>query len=442
MPIDLTDRIIQPPPKNIVRLHPLRRIAQVALGVVLVLLPLVNWLRVDMPAGRFWLFGQSFTAQNIIILFYGCAVGAVLLLSVSMVYGRWWCGWICPQTLASDFGDSLHTRLDHIFHATHSPFNRAISRATWSILMIGMAIATAAVVCTYFYPPARVWSSLTSPLADTRVALHLAIISLIIAADLLWVRRHFCRRGCPYGLMLSLIGDKNTMTVRYLWERDDDCIKCGKCVTVCPMDIDIKKGANQMECIGCGECIDACNDILPMIKANPKPGLIELRYGLDPMRTQARLTAFQRIGLWDTRRIFLASVSLLLVAGFFFQVYGTRPTTISGFANGSINYAGGYILEEYVLIVQNGRPHTDTFAVSIVGNKDIGLLDTRKLIRVARSASRSSIITIAAKIGSVSPGERYPITIGVESLDSQHDRHTLDAVFYVPEQEAHLKAGT
>ena len=150
---------------------------------------------------------------------------------------------------------------------------------------------------SYFYPPSRVWGAVLNPAGDKRVAGRLLIVSTIVAVNLLFVRRKFCRRGCPYGLMLSVIGDRDTMTVRYLWERDEDCITCGKCVTVCPMSIDIKNGPNQMECIGCGECIDACNDILPMIKSDPKPGLIELRYGIDPMRITSRLTVAQRIGL-------------------------------------------------------------------------------------------------------------------------------------------------
>jgi len=162
---------------------------------------------------------------------------------------------------------------------------------------------------------------------------------LIIGADLLWVRRHFCRRGCPYGLMLSLIGDKRTMTVRYLEERDADCIQCGKCVTICPMAIDIRKGPNQMECIGCGECIDACNDILPRIKTNPKEGLIELSYGPSAGGSPSKQTSLHRIGMWDVRRVFILGTSIVLLCGFLFEMFGSHPSWAAIVPNGEITHS-------------------------------------------------------------------------------------------------------
>jgi len=441
MPIDLTDRIIQPPPKKAVKLHPLRRLAQVALGVLLVVLPLINWLRVDVTRGRFWILGQSFTAQNMILLFYICALGAVVLLSVSMVYGRWWCGWICPQTLASDFGDSLKTRIDLIFRASLGPAWGASARVLWTALMLVMAVVTAAVVCTYFYPASRVWISVFHPLSDHRVSSHLAIIAGVIGADLLWVRRHFCRRGCPYGLMLSLIGDKNTMTVRYLWERDDDCISCGQCVTVCPMSIDIKHGANQMECIGCGECIDACNDILPMIKSAPKAGLIELRYGLDPMRVTSRLNVFQKLGLWDARRYFLCGVVLLLFVGFYSEMFGSRATTITIVPSGTITQSDGCVFELYDLNIINGNPKDTSFTLSASGIDKMFLFHPGHVIRVARSGQKTVRITLAAPSKNLSLGQRYPINVTVQSLDSNQERRSVATIFYIPEQSTPLKAG-
>jgi cytochrome c oxidase accessory protein FixG len=441
MSIDLTDRIIQPPPKKAVKLHPLRRVAQLVLGFILVMLPLVNGIRVDIPAGKFCLLGQSFTAQNMVLLFYGCAIGAVVLLCVSMLYGRWWCGWICPQTLASDFGDSLKQRIDHLFKLRLHPERKTISRIVWAALMLAMAVATAAIVCTYFYPPLRVWTSLEHPLGDTRVFVHLAIISAIIGGDLLFVRRHFCRRGCPYGLMLSLIGDSKSMTVRYIEERGTDCIECKKCVTICPMAIDIRQGANQMECIGCGECIDACNDILPRIKANPKPGLIELSYGPSPGQAPSQLKGLQKIGLWDARRLFVLATSIILIGGFFFEIFGTHRTTVSIAPSGMITQSGGYIFERYTLTIDNGKPQNERYALAANGVNRLFLLDTNRVFAVPRSGKRTIRITLAVPIGELDADQRYPVNITVQSLIGSKDSHQAAAIFYVPEPPAQVKAG-
>jgi cytochrome c oxidase accessory protein FixG len=439
MPIDLSDRIIQPP-KEPLRLHPIRRIVQLAVGAGIIILPLVNGLRVDVTSGYFWLLGQRFTAQNIILLFYACALGVLLLLSVSMVYGRWWCGWVCPQTLASDFGDSLKSRLETCLKSAGSFWQR-FSYPLWATLMIAMSVATSAAVLSYFYPPARVWSAFAHPLADHRVALHLAIVTTVIAADLLFLRRNFCRRGCPYGLMLSVIGDTKTMTVRYLWERGEDCISCGKCVTVCPMGIDIKDGANQMECIGCGECIDACNDILPMIKSNPKPGLIELRYGIDPMRKTSRLTFAQKIGLWDLRRAFLCAVVVILGSGLVLTMFGTRPTTVTVIPSGTIAGDEQYLIENYDVTVANGKPHDETFGLGAFGLKGISVYLDHPTFSVGRGAQRTVRVTVAAPSRQLVPGKRYPIEITLISLDHSKDRQSVGSFFYVPETVEPVKAG-
>jgi polyferredoxin len=439
MSIDLSDRIIQPPPLKPLKLHPIRRIIQLVMGLAIVLLPITNGLRVDVTSGYFWILWQRFTAQNMILLFYACALGVLLLLTVSMVYGRWWCGWICPQTLVSDFGDSLKFRIERAAIRLGIS-NNSISTAAWYLFMSATAIATTAVVLSYFYPPARVWFAVFHPLSDPRVELHLVIVASVIAADLLWVRRNFCRRGCPYGLMLSVIGDRNTMTVRYLWERDDDCISCGKCVTVCPMSIDIKDGPNQMECIGCGECIDACNDILPLITNDPKPGLIELRYGVDPMRKNSRLTILQRLGAWDTRRMFLAIVVIVLAGGLGFNMFGTRPTSVTVSPSGTITEAANFVFEKYDVNIFNGKPSDSHFALTATGKDRLMLFQSDRIVEISRSAQKTVRLTLEAPIASLVAGQRYPVNIIVRSLDKSHERNVIATFFYVPELPSRAKA--
>ena len=120
-----------------------------------------------------------------------------------------------------------------------------------------------------------------APWHDYSAGLTVYVTALAVAADMLWLRRTFCARACPYGPLLSSLTDQSTLAVRYLNERDDDCIHCHKCETDCPMGIDIKQGVGQHGCIGCGECVDACNDVLGL---RGKAGLIEFRYGTAPER--------------------------------------------------------------------------------------------------------------------------------------------------------------
>ena len=72
-----------------------------------------------------------------------------------------------------------------------------------------------------------------------------------------------------------MLSDKSTLLVEYR-DPDANCIECKKCVRVCPMEIDIRDGAHQIECVHCADCIDACEDVLGRLD---KDGLIHYAWG-------------------------------------------------------------------------------------------------------------------------------------------------------------------
>ena len=55
--------------------------------------------RVDLPARRFFLFGNIFTASDTIFLLLVLWFLAFSLFFFTAVFGRIWCGYACPQTV-------------------------------------------------------------------------------------------------------------------------------------------------------------------------------------------------------------------------------------------------------------------------------------------------------------------------------------------------------
>lgn len=69
------------------------------------------------------------------------------------------------------------------------------------------------------------------------------------------IYRPFCRYVCPLG---AIYGCANPISIYRGQVDKTQCVECGKCSAVCPMQIDPLKNPNSTECIRCGACASAC----------------------------------------------------------------------------------------------------------------------------------------------------------------------------------------
>ena len=222
---------------------------------------------------------------------------------------------------------------------------------------------------------------------------------------------------------MSTLGDRNTLAVRYLTERDEDCIGCHKCEVDCPMGIDIKKGVGQHACIGCGECIDSCNDVLGK---RGKPGLIEFRYGTQADSVTKTLPLSQRLGLWDGRRMMVAATVPFCFAVVLFLIYGHWGPSLSVNARGDIVRAAGQVRNGYLLTVGSGLPNPAAFTLSVAGVP--GAQITPRTVVVGAHDSRVIPITVLIPASAVAAG-RTPIHLRVSS---GRDLEEIKTIFYTP----------
>ncbi|MBV9850617.1 MAG: 4Fe-4S binding protein [Armatimonadetes bacterium] len=434
--IDLTDRLIQTPtllkaPNGNARWHPGRRALQVLCGVLLVVLPLTNGLRLDVRRDEFYFAWHRMAAHDLYLLFWVAMLGVWGLVAVSFLYGRLWCGWVCPQTLASDFADSLRARLDRRFRVRKMAppelgAGRAffVSRSLWAAIILAMAYGTGLTLACYWLAPATVWRGATHPLADPAAAATVYGLAAVIAADMLWLRRKFCSHACPYGALMSLLADKNTLTVRYLDERDDECIHCRKCETDCPMGIDIKQGVGQFACIGCGECVDACNDVLGR---QGKAGLIEYRYGTEPERVTRRLPLSRRLGLWDARRVAVVATWLACLGIALWSLLGSAPLSASVTNQGAITRDTHGVRDTYLLTLNNGTPDTHGYTVTVRGLPGVRVEPSAPISVIGR-AGRTLPMTLIGP-ASLPPDTRYHVQLDIRA---GRDARTLTTIFYAP----------
>lgn len=250
-----------------------------ALGSAAFLLRPDLFLRMD-PA----LVGITAVAARILKWIF---LPALLVLISAPLFGRIFCGYICPMGTTIDLGDRC------VRTGKHSGLSISVSPRIKLLLLafvFGAAVLGVNLVfwispiplITRFYGlvvypvvlliansflgairPVADWSNLQSlafyQIANPRYATQFFVLLLFIAifAGAFFCRRFWCRYLCPSGAILALLSRRPLIRRQV----NDACNKCGKCVSVCPMDaIDAKfpERTRHDECIVCRKCELAC----------------------------------------------------------------------------------------------------------------------------------------------------------------------------------------
>ncbi len=244
----------------------------------------------DVAARRFHLFGWTFVAQDMWLLFFLISGLGFTLFFVTALFGRIWCGWACPQTVFLDHvyrrierwieGDAVKRRaLEAAPISAEKIFKRGVKHALYIIV----SLTITHLFLAYFVSLKELWAMMhDAPLEHWSAFAFVVVFAGALYFNFAWFREQLCIVICPYGRLQSAMIDDDSMVIGYDSKRGEprgklnsadtgDCVDCNRCVQVCPTGIDIRQGL-QMECIGCTACIDACDDVMTRIH-KPK-GLI------------------------------------------------------------------------------------------------------------------------------------------------------------------------
>ena len=259
---------------------PWRILFQWVSTLLLLLLPWLeidgkSLLRIDIPGLSLYLFGQVLRIQELYLVLLATLIFVLGFLLVTVVLGRVWCGWLCPQTSLSDVAEWAARRLGLVVK-----HNRLHGHLASKVLLQGvylfLAFLVAANLLWYFIPPQLFFARLVALDLHYATWITLVFTGLLVYLDLAMVRRLVCSDFCPYGRIQTSLVDRATLTLHLPSTELERCIECGSCVRTCPMEIDIRQGY-QVECTNCGRCLDACRQVMAKRSA---PGLIRYTFGL------------------------------------------------------------------------------------------------------------------------------------------------------------------
>ena len=238
---------------------------------------------------RFNIFGFPFWPQDFYLFVISMIVGVVFVILFTVIFGRIFCGWICPQTI---FLEMVFRRIEYWIEGDRGAQIR-LEKQEWNaekirkkaikwfiFLIISFFIAN--VFLAYLISSDELLKMIyEGPENHISTLISLFIFTGVFYFIFAWFREQVCIIACPYGRLQGVLLDDKSINVAYDFVRGEkvtgrakfnkqedraatgkgDCIDCKQCVHVCPTGIDIRNGT-QLECINCTACIDECDSIM------------------------------------------------------------------------------------------------------------------------------------------------------------------------------------
>jgi ferredoxin-type protein NapH len=287
---------------------------------------------------------QAVSLGAIFYMFTFSELWLVLLLSIilimTLVLGRFFCGWICPFGFYMDLISQLRKVTKVRYRLIPEKLNGALNRLRYAILVFFLAISLFFVLpfllssieslqwsfLYFLIGPLKPISVLLGPLEPliipwkgvfnvsginlsypyvTPIAFY-SSVDFTGIGDLVWinalifvaltlvasffVRRFWCR-FCPTGASLAVRFRGKSSAVLHINKDEEKCTKCGICKRVCPLQVTEvyeQKGGKitTSMCMLCLRCVEMCPyDACLKVKMGGKT-VFKSRNWLEPSQTE------------------------------------------------------------------------------------------------------------------------------------------------------------
>lgn len=213
-----------------------RHFVQLAVGSYMLLyLGIIS--RENMQIEGFWYY-----------LFLGVFEAATIHYAVAkifgpLVFGRGWCGYACWTAMVLDF-------------LPYKQPKKARKEKLGILRYVMFVLSLTVVSCLFLMKIAHLEEIMFRMFLVGNAVYY---ISGIVLAFVLKDNRAFCKYLCPVTVFLKPMSYFSLLRVHC---DENKCVHCGKCLQVCPMNVEVNKESrkrkNATECILCYECTNAC----------------------------------------------------------------------------------------------------------------------------------------------------------------------------------------
>ncbi|MFA6920605.1 MAG: 4Fe-4S dicluster domain-containing protein [Gallionella sp.] len=412
-------------PKGATSYQKKRRAVQIAILLLLVIIPVSGLFRFDPENGALVVLGWQIWLADFFLISGLWIMIACALIAVYSIAGTVVCGWVCPQNTLAEWanhmtrkllGKRAEVTLDGAAPKVSAAKNTILNWTLLGLSFLGAAMFFSLLPLLYFYPPDVVWSFMTFR-PDTRLAGSLywiySVWVMIILLDIAVLRHFWCRFACVYKVWQHSFKTLETLHVLYDAARSDECAKCNYCVTSCFIELDPRKTEMYDSCINCGDCIDACNNLQAK---KGKTGLLRFEIG---QRTNGKIRKLRDNSISMLARFgWTLPIAVLGISMFSWGVWSYQPYHLSvGYLATEHNQSA----REYRIEVSNKRYRPGELSVAVEGLPADGYTLSTTHVNLATVGRASVFLTVSPKL----KHGIHPFIVVVHSGDGWTGRFNL-----------------
>lgn len=184
------------------------------------------------------------------------------VLAVTIIAGRFFCGFLCAFGSMGDFaaflGKKLHLpqpkvpdKLENVLKKFKYVFLLFIIVFIWILGVVSIPETSNPWTVFGMYAKIGSWPGMSYILSIGGALL----IAIFVAS--MFLPRFFCRYLCPLGAVFSVVSKARIFNVA---KPTQDCGGCSLCTKNCPMALNLtkKEAVRSGDCISCMECVDVC----------------------------------------------------------------------------------------------------------------------------------------------------------------------------------------
>lgn len=215
----------------------------------------------------FCLFPAVFFYQSPVLILEASSKGIVngsfilfvLLFVASLLFGRAFCGWVCP---AAGCQEAIFPARNK--KVTKGYFFKWIIWVPWICAITFFAIRSGGYRKVVFFYQTKYGLSISN--IESFIAYLIVLLVLIVLPAFVAGKRSFCHHLCwmaPFMILGRNVRNSLHLSSLQLKVKPDLCSHCQACSRKCPMSLPVEDMVNQnkmehMECVLCGTCVDVC----------------------------------------------------------------------------------------------------------------------------------------------------------------------------------------